>query len=256
MKIKQIKLFTVGVGLAVATLFPLNSALAVTADDVICNKCVDTTDIASQAVTTVKLKDAAVTQIKIADGAVSTKKIQDGAIIKSKIADNAVSKHKIRDGAITKPKISDGAISKSKLSANARSFTVESNGLGTTVPGATCTNHASGNITITVPGSGRVIVHNQTWSREDHTNGLTTGLRTVLSDTVDADCGDWAWMNIRTIHAAMPTYNAVSSNVNTTMVTQRSFVVPGPGTYTFYLNVLGTADSDFWWSGTRATYIP
>ena len=255
MKIKQIKLFTVGVGLAVATLFPLNSALAVTADDVICNKCVDTTDIASQAVTTVKLKDAAVTQIKIADGAVSTKKIQDGAIVKSKIADNAVSKHKIRDGAITKPKISDGAVSKSKLALNARSFTVTSSAATILTPtDSACINHASGNITVTVPGPGTVLVTNRTWIYEAHTNGSNEWHTVVVSDTVDAGCTDWAFMNILSIPSQLPTYTAFNPN---TMVVHKSFEVPSAGTYTFYVNVrAGSTGTRFWYSGSTATYIP
>jgi len=227
-------------------------------DDLI-NKAVTTPKIAPGAVTSAKIAPGAVTSAKIVPGAVLTEKIKAGAVSSAKLAPAAVTSSKIAIDAVVTKKIKDGAVTRAKLAADARAFTVESFANTHTAPdNSTCTNHPAGNITITAPGPGSVLVSNQTWSRVVHTNGVEDGLRTVLSSTAGADCGTWQWATMRTIPAAMPTFNEVAENANNSMLAKRSFVVPSAGTYTFYLNVYGSGGTghDFWWSGTTATFIP
>lgn len=77
---------------------PLNDAVAVTADDVKCKRCVDRRDLARKAVDKKKLKDQAVTKGKIKDGAVTTEKIRDGAVTEPKIGNGAVTEAKLAPG--------------------------------------------------------------------------------------------------------------------------------------------------------------
>lgn len=61
-------------------------SLAQTANDVVCSKCVDTSDLAKQSVGTGKIQADAVTKNKIKDGAVTTTKIKDGSVTAAKLA--------------------------------------------------------------------------------------------------------------------------------------------------------------------------
>ena len=65
------------------------------ANDVDCDKCINTADIAGGAVTTAKLRKSAVTTNKISDKAVTANKIAGGAIRTGKIKNGAVTMQKL-----------------------------------------------------------------------------------------------------------------------------------------------------------------
>jgi hypothetical protein len=60
------------------------------AQDLVCDKCVQNSDIAQNAVVNSKIKDAAVDERTLKDGAVSGRTIANGAVAGSKIQDGAV----------------------------------------------------------------------------------------------------------------------------------------------------------------------
>ena len=113
-----------GAVLALALAGPAGPALA-QASDVVCDKCVGTSDIDIGAVTTgrlsdnavsaPKLRDGAVTKNKIAPNAVTGDKIASGAVKTGRIADDAVTTPKLRDLAVTAAKLQDGAVTAAKL---------------------------------------------------------------------------------------------------------------------------------------------
>jgi len=106
-------------------------AMAVEATDVVCDKCVENSDVAlgtitrnrlaNQAVSTAKLQNDAVTTVKIADGAVNGAKLQDNTVTSEKIKNGAVTTTKIAGGAINTFKIANGAVTADKLDAGVAS---------------------------------------------------------------------------------------------------------------------------------------
>ncbi|NOY61659.1 MAG: hypothetical protein GXP10_00655 [Gammaproteobacteria bacterium] len=112
---------------------------AVVADDVVCTKCIDSSDIKGKAVTswklakdsvkTEKIRKGAVTNGKIAVGAVNSASVQDnsltaddladGSVTTLEIATGAVSSDKIADGAVTGVKIADGTVTGSDIATGA-----------------------------------------------------------------------------------------------------------------------------------------
>ncbi len=127
--------------IAGSMLLASNSAFAVTADDVVCAQCVNSSDIAlgavkpgqlaTDAVITVKIKNKAVTKAKLADfsvtapkianGAVNIAKIKNGAVSTAKIAIGAIVENRIAGQAVTTAKIADSAVTEAKLSAAVQS---------------------------------------------------------------------------------------------------------------------------------------
>jgi len=94
-------------------------AAAVTADDVACDRCVDTSDIAPGAVTAAKMLDGSVTNSKLSQGAVVTNNIQNNAVTSAKIADGSINAGKISQGAIETAKIKSGAVTAGKIADGA-----------------------------------------------------------------------------------------------------------------------------------------
>ncbi len=90
----------------------------VVATDVICSRCVDTTDIELQAVTSGRLRDGAVSSAKIQDGAVTGSKLAPGAVTNSRIAVGAVREGRLADGAVTNKKIALGAVREGRLATD------------------------------------------------------------------------------------------------------------------------------------------
>lgn len=62
------------------------ASLAQTADDVVCARCVDGTDLAPQSVSRGKLQNGAVSVSKLALGAVDTSRIRNGAVTADKLS--------------------------------------------------------------------------------------------------------------------------------------------------------------------------
>ena len=83
-----------GAVLALALAGPAGPALA-QASDVVCNKCVGTTDIDIGAVTTGRLSDNAVSAAKLRNLAVTAAKLQNGAVTAAKLQDGAVTAAKL-----------------------------------------------------------------------------------------------------------------------------------------------------------------
>jgi len=117
------KMSTIFLALLLATSSQV--AMAVEASDVVCDKCVENSDVAlgtitrnrlsNQAVSTAKLQNDAVTTVKIADGAVNGAKLQDNTVTSEKIKNGAVTTTKIAGGAINEYKIANGAVTADKL---------------------------------------------------------------------------------------------------------------------------------------------
>jgi len=106
-----------GAVLALAFAGPAGPALA-QASDVVCDRCVGTSDIDIGAVTTGRLSDNAVSAPKLRDGAVTKNKIAPNAVTGDKIAFGAVKTGRIADDAVTAPKLRDGAVTQAKLHAS------------------------------------------------------------------------------------------------------------------------------------------
>lgn len=64
-------------------------------DDLVCTRCVDGSDIRSEAVTTNKIKRKAVTNAKLADKSITSVKIASGVVTRSKIKNRAVNADKL-----------------------------------------------------------------------------------------------------------------------------------------------------------------
>ena len=89
------------------------------ADDLVCKKCVDTSDIAKKAITASRIKGGAVKTGKIADGAVTGIKIQDGTVTGADLAPGAVGTGNLAPGAVTGTEIQDGAVGGADIAAGA-----------------------------------------------------------------------------------------------------------------------------------------
>lgn len=78
------------IAIAPIALLGLGAEVHAQASDVVCDKCINSSDIAGGAVATSKLKKQAVTKAKLADKAVTTTKIAGGAVTSGKIKNGAV----------------------------------------------------------------------------------------------------------------------------------------------------------------------
>ena len=72
--------------MSILMLFCLGAVNESPADDVLCNKCVDSTDLANKSVTQAKIRNGSVTAGKIKKQAVTASKIKNGAVTVSKVA--------------------------------------------------------------------------------------------------------------------------------------------------------------------------
>jgi hypothetical protein len=114
--------------LALVLLGLFSFQVANAADQVRCDGCIDTKDIAKSAVTNDKIKKGAVSKSKLGRGAVSTSKLADDAVSTSKLANFAVTSIKLDNGAVQTWNIKDGAVNFHKLEPKLR------NAIGTSCP--------------------------------------------------------------------------------------------------------------------------
>lgn len=136
-----------------------------------------------------------------------------------------------------------------------RVFVVSSAADATTYLDATCRNYSDGQITITVPRNGTVVVEANARMRLGHTNG-TTDLMTLNLDTTTTNCYSYYDLVSWTIPAAYPT----SDSEDYTFTVRRAFPV-NTGTHTFYLNGVmdsggGNGSDYFWLAQLHATFYP
>ncbi len=125
----------------------------------------------------------------------------------------------------------------------------------TTTLQTTCTNYASGSITIVAPSNGTVVVTAQVWVQIDHTAG-TRDLGYVMLGTTDTDCsasGSYMWP------AEVPASVGTANPINLGASVQRPFVAT-TGSHTYYLNgymASGQSAGDhFWFANMVAVFYP
>ncbi len=108
---------TLALGAALLFSLPPADARAQAASDVVCNKCVDTTDIANGAVTFRKIAPGAIGNSRIADEAITWDKIKPGNVNTGRLTDGAVTRPKLADGAVTAAKLAPGVLSPDNIFA-------------------------------------------------------------------------------------------------------------------------------------------
>src|SRR5919109_121099 len=102
---------SVGYITALAVLAPEQLAEATAAaSDVICDKCVGTTDIADSAVTGAKIGSGQVKNSDLGGNAVTSGKIADGQVFGSDIAAVTIGSADLADSAVTSSKLAGGAV--------------------------------------------------------------------------------------------------------------------------------------------------
>jgi hypothetical protein len=102
---------SVGYILALAVLAPQQLAEATAAaTDLICDKCVGTSDIGDNAVTSAKIGGSQVKNSDIAGDAVTSGKIADGQVFGSDIAAVTIGSSDLADSAVTSSKLAGGAV--------------------------------------------------------------------------------------------------------------------------------------------------
>jgi hypothetical protein len=118
----------------------------------------------------------------------------------------------------------------------------------------TCTHHTNGNVTITVPGPGTIVVTSTVKISLDHTAG-TDDVPRVFIGTNATDCTIDAWRAFLTISETQAT-----DTYWVNIFVQKPFTIPAAGTYTYYVNGnmwSGQSGGDIYLaSGTIAVFYP
>ncbi len=137
-----------------------------------------------------------------------------------------------------------------------RSFVVNARSSATTTIGLTCTHYTNGEVTITAPVAGRVLVRADVILRVNHTTG-TTDLLGLFIGTSATDCtSPVGYASLYEVPAANPT------NASAPRSTHPVFAVfdVAAGTFTYYLNGIMSSGQDagdvFWFAGLEATFFP
>jgi len=134
-----------------------------------------------------------------------------------------------------------------------RVFMVTSASSATTVITSTCRNYSGGQITITAPRAGVVVVEANVRMMLGHNEG-TKDQMTLNLDTTTTDCYSVYDQVTWTIPAAYPT-----ATDEYTFTVRRAFNVT-TGAHTFYLNGMmnsgGAGDDKFWNARLHATFYP
>ena len=89
---------------------------ATTADDVVCVKCIGTSDITFNAINSGRIKNGEVKGDDIANNAITSFKIKNGEVKGNDIAVNAITSSKIKNGEVKSVDIANRVINESKLS--------------------------------------------------------------------------------------------------------------------------------------------
>jgi hypothetical protein len=142
-----------------------------------------------------------------------------------------------------------------KHSDQLKVIVASSQSAATTYIGSTITNYSNGEVTITVPRNGRIVVEANAWVILYHVNGTPDTLSLTIGAT-STDAGN----SYNAVRWDIPSENPTASSVDRTFTVRRSFVVTA-GTYTYYLNgrmLSGDADFNdkFWFSAMLATFYP
>lgn len=110
------------------------------------------------------------------------------------------------------------------------SLEVDSSHAGVQTIGATCTHYAGAEVTVTVPGSGRVVVMTTLRLQLNHTAG-TMDVSWSFVGSAPTDCVVDANPAVYTVEAMVP---SVIGTFTTFVL--KAFAVSGAGTFTFYVN--------------------
>ncbi len=115
----------------------------------------------------------------------------------------------------------------------------------TTTIGVSCTNYAGGNVTITVPRAGKIAVTSQVWL-------ISSGFGTLYIGNSPTDC---PFANFAEGYQAQP-YRVTADNPDASIGLSRTVNVTGPGTYTYFLNAIGSGGTLFWFAAMQANFTP
>ncbi len=119
-----------------------------------------------------------------------------------------------------------------------------------TAVGSTCTNYASGAVTITAPTAGRIIVRGTAMIQVNHTVGITDQVFYYVGST-PTDC-TWDYGSQPVV---MPAAAATGTYYSATH--PMAYYNVAAGTYTFYLNGIRTSGAQtFWWGAMSAEFFP
>ena len=158
-----------GYVLFLAILAPQQLAEATTAaTDLICDKCVGTSDIADSAVTSAKIGSGQVKNSDMGNSAVTSGKILDGTIVSGDMANQAIISTKIADSAVTSSKLAGGAVKPTvhKVQGNIIIIAPSSNGNAQVdcPPGEKVTGGGYGGSTGVIQVSTNLPYDENTWS--------------------------------------------------------------------------------------------
>jgi hypothetical protein len=85
------------------------------ATDVDCDKCVNTSDLASGSINTKKIKNGTITKADIAADTITSGRIKDGTLVNADLAANTIKSSRIKDGTITNVDIAANTIAGSRI---------------------------------------------------------------------------------------------------------------------------------------------
>jgi hypothetical protein len=189
-----------------------------------------------------------ITSGMIVDGVVSSADLQDGAtlaeitdddgagsgldadLLDGRHSGNATGNIPLSNGTLNTNLNADYLDGQHGSSYQPRMAVTSSTTGATTYLTTVCQNYSGGAVTISTGGAGVVIVNAQAWMILAHVQSVDDHLRLAIGST-PTDCGDSYSLAVWTIPAVYP-----AGTSYLTLHVQRVFSVPGPGTYTYYLN--------------------
>ncbi|NMC69190.1 MAG: hypothetical protein GYA57_03860 [Myxococcales bacterium] len=198
--------------------------------------------------TTFSVATGGVTSAMIADGTVGSADINTGQV-QVRVAGSCAAGNAIRAVNV------DGTVACEATTAGARPVLAYSETGATTYLTTTCANYSGGQVSITVPAAGSIVVEANARMILNHVSGTEDELVLGIGTTT-TDCGT-PYDSVRwDIPSGWPT----ASSIYQTFTVRRRFAVSA-GTYTYYLNgymASGYAASTdlFWYANMTATFIP